>query len=158
SRQITIETGRQERIPVRFELPATLSVGRYEITATFTFSSGEIQRDTFAIDILPRPTPPENTASIALFDPKGETSQLLNQVGIRAQPVEAVADLSSYDTLIVGKSALTMGGAVPDIRRIRDGLKVILFEQTAEVLEKRLGFRVEEYGARQVFTRVPDHP
>ena len=33
-----------------------------------------------------------------------------------------------------------------------------MFEQTAEVLEKRFGFRVEEYGLRQVFPRVPDHP
>jgi hypothetical protein len=37
-------------------------------------------------------------------------------------------------------------------------LKVIIFEQTAEALEKRLGFRVAEYGLRQVFPRVPDHP
>ena len=32
------------------------------------------------------------------------------------------------------------------------------FEQTRDVLEKRLGFRVEEYGLRRVFPRVPDHP
>ena len=30
-----------------------------------------------------------------------------------------------------------------------------MFEQTAEVLEKRFGFRVQEYGLRQVFPRVP---
>ena len=41
---------------------------------------------------------------------------------------------------------------------MRDGLKVIVFEQTSEVLEKRFGFRVAEYGLRQVFRRVPDHP
>ena len=33
-----------------------------------------------------------------------------------------------------------------------------LFEQTAEVLEKRLGFRVVVRGLRRVFPRVPDHP
>src|SRR5207248_7788293 len=38
------------------------------------------------------------------------------------------------------------------------GLKVIVFEQTAKVLEERLGFRVAEYGLREVFPRVPDHP
>src|SRR5262249_35705296 len=42
--------------------------------------------------------------------------------------------------------------------RVRDGLKVIVFEQTAAVLEQRFGFRVAEYGLRQVFRRVPDHP
>jgi len=41
---------------------------------------------------------------------------------------------------------------------VRDGLKVIMFEQTAAALGKRLGFRVQEYGLRQVFVRVPDHP
>jgi hypothetical protein len=35
---------------------------------------------------------------------------------------------------------------------------LILSEQTSEVLEKRFGFRVQEYGLRQVFGRVPDHP
>jgi hypothetical protein len=37
-------------------------------------------------------------------------------------------------------------------------LRVIIFEQSSAVLEKRLGFRVEEYGLREVFPRVPDHP
>jgi hypothetical protein len=46
----------------------------------------------------------------------------------------------------------------PDIARVRAGLKVLIFEQTSEVLEKRFGFRVQEYGLRWVFKRVPDHP
>jgi hypothetical protein len=46
----------------------------------------------------------------------------------------------------------------PDITRVRDGLKVILFEQTSPVLEQRFGFRVEEQGMRWAFKRVPDHP
>jgi hypothetical protein len=33
-----------------------------------------------------------------------------------------------------------------------------MFEQAPEVLEKRFGFRVAEYGLRQVFLRLPDHP
>ena len=73
-------------------------------------------------------------------------------------PVDAKADLAAYDVLIVGKAALTVDGPAPDISRVRDGLKVLVFEQTPEVLEKRFGFRVAEYGLRQVFCRVPDHP
>jgi cob(I)alamin adenosyltransferase len=34
----------------------------------------------------------------------------------------------------------------------------LVFEQAAEALEQRLGFRVAEYGLRQAFVRVPDHP
>jgi len=95
---------------------------------------------------------------VALFDPKGETAALLKSLGVQCQVVDASADLSAYDLLIVGKSALTLREAAPDISRVREGLKVVVFEQTSEALEKRLGFRVEEYGLRQVFPRVPDHP
>ena len=60
--------------------------------------------------------------------------------------------------LIVGKERSDADGPGPNVERVRDGLKVIVFEQTSEVLEKRFGFRVAEYGLRQVFRRVPDHP
>jgi beta-galactosidase len=77
---------------------------------------------------------------------------------VQSQSVEAGADLSAYDLLVIGKSALTVEGPAPDLKRVRDGLKVVVFEQTGDVLEKRLGFRVAQYGLRQVFARVPDHP
>ena len=79
-------------------------------------------------------------------------------MGVASTTVEPGADLSAYRLLIVGKGALTVTGSAPDIARVRDGLKVIVFEQTPDVLEKRLGFRVAEYGLRNVFRRVPDHP
>ena len=79
-------------------------------------------------------------------------------MGVQCQAVDAGADLAGYDTLIVGKGALTLDGPAPDVARVRDGLKVVMFEQASEVLEKRLGFRVAEYGLRWVFRRVPDHP
>ena len=60
--------------------------------------------------------------------------------------------------LLIGKGALTVDGPAPVLRRVCDGLKVVVFEQTSDVLEKRLGFRVEEYGLRQVWPRVPDSP
>src|SRR2546422_6810815 len=60
--------------------------------------------------------------------------------------------------LIVGKAGLTTNAAAPDITGVRDGLKVVIFEQTADVLERRFGFRMAEYGLRHVFARVPDHP
>jgi hypothetical protein len=158
SKTVTVATGQQERIPLRFELPATLAPGRYELSASFKFSTGETQADKFSIDVLPLPTTVQVGAKIALFDPKGETGALLNKLGVPCQSVEAGADLSTVDTLIVGKAALTVAGPAPDIKRVRDGLKVIVFEQTADVLEKRFGFRVAQYGLRQVFARVPDHP
>jgi beta-galactosidase len=158
SKKFSMKTGEQERIPLRFALPETLAPGQYELNASFRFSNGETQTDSFVIQVLPRPRALQMDGSIAIFDPKGETSELLKKMGVRFQPIDATATLSAFDTLIVGKAALTTQGAAPDITRVRDGLKVLLFEQTADVLEKRFGFRVAEYGLRQVFPRVPDHP
>ncbi|HZZ57290.1 MAG TPA: hypothetical protein VFE31_05620 [Opitutaceae bacterium] len=156
--RVRVETGQQARVPLNFVLPAGLRPGRYALRAAVTFSGGETQSDSFAIDVLPQPAPLGAGARIALFDPQGETSALLRSLGVRSVPVGADADLSSYDVLIVGKAALSASGPAPDISRVRAGLRVILFEQTREALEQRFGFRVEEYGLRTVFARVPDHP
>jgi hypothetical protein len=159
SKKVVVRTGEQGRIPLRFDLPATLAAGNYEITATVQFKGGEPQKDSFAINVLPRPSGvlPAG-ARIALFDPRGETGKLLARLKVPFQPVTADADLKSYDVLIVGKEALTPEGPGPNVDRVRDGLKVIVFEQSAKVLQDRLGFRVAEYGLRQVESRVPDHP
>ena len=157
-KQVTVPTGRQQRIPLRFELLAAIAPGKYELRATFRFDGGETQTDSFSIDIMPLPQPARLNDKIALFDPNGQTRKLLDGMGIRYQPVSTNTNLSAYETLIVGKSALTTESPAPDIARVRNGLKVLIFEQTADVLEKRFGFRVAEYGLRQVFRRMPDHP
>jgi beta-galactosidase len=157
TQKATLATGQQARLPLRFKLPTSLAPGKYELVATFRFSKGSTQQDRFTIQVLPPAPPVPAKSGIALFDPKGETGKLLSGLGVRCQPVDAAADLSGYDTLVIGKAALTAGGPGPDLSRVRQGLKVIVFEQTAEALEKRLGFRVAEYGLRQVFARVPDH-
>jgi hypothetical protein len=157
-RKGSVATGQQDRMPLRLELPRSLSPGRYQIEVSVRFGNGGTQEDSFTVDVLPPPPAVVPGLKIALFDPKGETAAWLGRLGIRSQAVEADAVLSGYDLLIVGKGALSVTGPAPDIRRVREGLKVLMFEQTAEVLEKRFGFRVAEYGLRQVFPRVPDHP
>lgn len=156
--RVEIATGQQKRIPIAFQLPDTASPGSYELSATVRFSNAEEQKDSFTIDIIERPPPVALNSKVALFDPKGETRSWLSRLGVPAQTVEAHSDLANYDLLIVGKAALTLDGAAPDIGRVKEGLKVIVFEQTSAVLEERLGFRVEEYGLRRVFARIPDHP
>jgi beta-galactosidase len=158
SKNVTVATGQQERIPLRLQLPDSLGPGAYGLVTHVRFDNGESQDDSFSIHVLPPPPALRMAAKIALFDPQGETAQLLRTMAVPCQSIDARADLSAYDILIVGKSALTVEGPAPDIAGVRDGLKVVVFEQTSEVLEKRFGFRVEEYGLRRVFPRVPDHP
>ncbi len=162
NKTIHVPTGEQAHIPLRFPPPNGLTGqyerGHYELSVTVHFSTGEVQHDSFPIHVLP-PSPALHTnTKIALFDPKGETTRQLGALGVHFQSVDATADLSDFETLIVGKGALTSDSPGPDVSRVRDGLKVIVFEQTAEALEQRFGFRVAEYGLRQVFRRMNDHP
>lgn len=154
----TIEAGQQQRIPVKLPLPTDLKPGTYEITAQVKFSTGETQNDAFSVDVLPRPATSSVSSKIALFDPQGETAARLDAMRVRYSKVDAASKLPEFDLLIVGKNALTLDGPAPDIARVHDGLKVLLFEQSPEVLEQRFGFRIATYGLRQVFKRLPDHP
>ena len=155
---ITLETGQQSRIPIRFALPARLTPGEYKLSAKVRFNTGETQEDEFMVHVLtPRPSP-RAEVKVAVFDPKGQTAKSLRDIDVPYDTVDAKTDLQAYEVLIVGKAALTVNSVAPNIDRVRDGLKVIVFEQTPDVLEKRLGFRVAEYGLRNVFRRVPDHP
>ncbi len=157
--RVSVETGQQARIPLRFVLPDSQSPGQLKLEATFQFSNGETQYDHFTIDVLPLPeVDGRPSVRIALFDPHGETTQLMTAMGVSYQVVSAETDLTDFDVLIVGKQALTVSGAAPNIQRVRDGLFVLVFEQEPDVLQKRLGFRIAEYGLRQVFPRIPDHP
>jgi len=148
SGEVKLPPGEQQRMPVRFQAP---SPGQHELRATVTFSNGNKQQDSFAIDVMARPAERTPAVRIAVFDPARSLKGLGTRVG-------AGDDLAGFETLIIGKGALTLAGAAPDISRVRDGLKVIVFEQSGDVLEKRFGFRVAEYGLRWVFQRIPGHP
>jgi len=157
-KRVRVQTGGQARIPLRFDLPAGLAPGAYKLDMTAELGTRKPQKDSLTLHVLRPPPEPRFRGRIALFDPTGETRKVLTTMGVSCQSVGHGADLSGCDALIIGKEALTADGPAPDIARVRSGLKVLVFEQTAEVLEKRLGFRVQEYGLRNVFRRVPDHP
>lgn len=151
-------TGEQARVPISFKLPGDIPPGAYRIALSVEFSAGETQQDEFEFHVLPPPPTIRAPGRTAVFDPKGETVRALESLGVRATPIAADADLSAFDLLLVGKGALGVNTPAPDLSAVRRGLRVVVFEQSAEALEKRLGFRVVEYGLRQVFPRVPDHP
>lgn len=157
-KRLTLATGMQERIPINYKGSDFLNVnGIPGILAVAKFSTGETQQDFFAVHVVAAPPAVNAGGKVALFDPKGETAKFLDAAGAKYEKVESNSDLSAYEVLIIGKNALSLDGAGPKVERVRDGLKVICFEQNSEVLEKRLGFRVNEYGLRQVFKREPEH-
>jgi hypothetical protein len=153
-----METGEIRRDPVSIRVPLWMAPGAYEARLKVEFSTGEVQQDALAIHVMAPHPALRPGGTIALYDPKGETAKLLEGIGLRYRKVEAGADLSGDDLLIIGKGALSASGPGPDLRRVPEGLKVIIFEQTREALARRLDFRVQEYGLRQVFPRVQGHP
>ncbi len=155
---LVVPAGTQMRVPFEFQLPNDLASGTYRIDASFASNTGEHQEDAFTFQVMPRRTPVRPTSTIALFDPPGQTARWLADRGVACQTVDATSDLANFDVLLIGKRALSADGPAPSLRRVRDGLKVVVFEQTAHVLEQRLGFRIAEYGLRQVWPRVPDSP
>lgn len=162
---LSVETGQQARAMVHLNLPKDLSPGTYVLWAEFQFDNGDKQKDQFLVNILPLPDDQQLSAAVAqaagrigLFDPLGETRKLLDGLKVPYRVVSADSDLTGLEVLIIGKRAITADGPAPSLVRVREGLKVIVFEQTGEALEKRLGFRVAEYGLRNVFARVPNHP
>jgi len=155
---VRVEPGENARILVRFGLPKTLARGTYEIKLKATFSTGGVREDSFAIHVLAPRRKPKAAGKTALYDPNGETAKLLSELGFAFVPVGAEANLRPYRLLVIGKGALTVHGPGPDLSRVPGGLKVVMFEQSSAALEQRLGFRVQEYGLRQAFTRVPGHP
>ncbi|HEV3386495.1 MAG TPA: glycoside hydrolase family 2 TIM barrel-domain containing protein, partial [Gemmata sp.] len=163
TRSIKIGAGKQARRPIYFDIPKSMAAGEYKLEAKITIDN-KSQTDTLPVHVLKLPVTPLLKKPVALFDPNGETEKLLllrrDRISrlVDFKRVKVDDDLNGFDCLVIGKNALTPDGKGPDLSRVRDGLKAIVFEQSAKVLEERLGFRVAEYGLREVFPRVPDHP
>ncbi|HMF13187.1 MAG TPA: hypothetical protein VKE94_12810, partial [Gemmataceae bacterium] len=115
SKIVSVCSGNQERIPLRFDLPHTLPAGAHELSVTVRFGGRETQKDSITVNVLPSPANPSPNLKIALLDPKGQTSKLLAGLGVRFQAVEVTSDLSGYDLLIIGKEALTRTGPGPNM-------------------------------------------
>jgi beta-galactosidase len=155
-KQVKIETGEQARLPLKFDLPADAKPGEYEISLSTKFSTGDVQDEKIRIHILPALVKPKLAQPVALFDPAGKTKKMLGDLGVSASEIKADAKPTT-GVLIIGKDALSAEGPAPDLAAVRDGLKVIAFEQNLNALQSRLGFRTVEYGLRQVYPRFPAH-
>jgi len=154
--KVVIAPGGKAVIPVKTELPQSLPPGNYELAANFRFDGDRRANDSFAIDVI-APDAPVKAADIMLYDPKGLTAQLLNELKIPFHKVDSDRDFAKAKLLIIGREALSADGPGLNLDAVRDGLNVLIFEQSTAAIE-RLGFRYNEMGLRQVFPRAPGHP
>lgn len=158
NKTVQLESGKQIRIPLEFYLPEGLAPGKYMIETLVRLSNGVTQEDTFEINVIPLAELGKQTVRTALYDPEGMTRELLDDMSIFYDSVIPGTPLEDYEILIIGKMALTVNDEGLNLENVRKGLKVIVFEQRSDVLEQRFGFRVVEYGLRNVYIRIHDHP
>lgn len=157
---VTVQPGKRVLVPFRTELPVRLKPGAYDLAAEFRFRAEGVDEkftDSFRMDVLPRPVDRPSGTRVALYDPKGMSEKLLKRLNVPYTKVGCRSDLRGFRTLVIGREALTADGDLPDLSGVRDGLNVLLFEQTTKVVE-RLGFRINEHGLRVVFPRSSGHP
>lgn len=156
--EVNVGPGDRSLVPISLTVPeASGGVRQYVLSARFELG-GKVQEDRFVLDVAPSGTAFRDQDGIALFDPKGLTAGLLKKLGIRFTLIEAGTSLEKYGLLVIGREAIRPQGALPDLSRVREGLKVLVFEQTHEALAERLGFRTNVHGIRTAFARVPGHP
>jgi beta-galactosidase len=107
--------------------------------------------------VLPAPAVAKG-ATVSVFDPIGETSLLLKRLGYsvtqwtKGQPISSVA--------VVGAKALSNRHLIPGNidTFVRNGGRLIVFNQDNDWTRLSLQFRTAPYVARRVFPVRPSHP
>ena len=122
-KSIKVVTGQQERVPIRIPLPGHGIPGSYDLKTTVDFSTGETQEDAFTMHVLParsraragscpskRGCPHRQRRGSRYSTPRAKPAR--SSTGWRSgiKSVDAAADLSPFDVLIIGKGALTASG------------------------------------------------
>ena len=158
---VTVPPGGRRDVPVSFALPA--HAGTFELTASFTFAGGNVQRDAFTLEAY-APAKTAAVKSLFLYDPKGATAKQFDRLGIaylRADAEKIVQSLwqggAPRPSVVVGKGCLTK--EVFErlvVYAARGGGRVLVFEQDKAALES-VGFRVQAYGLRNAFPRFRDN-
>ena len=153
-----VPAGERVDVSVVMPIPEDTAPGKFTLKATCQFGSEAPQQDCLLLDVVARPPDIKSKSRIACYDPKGMTRKLLDTLGVSYQEVTAADDLREFDLFIVGREAIDFKTEFKGVARVPEGLNVLIFEQTSEVLEQRLGFRVQEHGLRNLFARTPTHP
>ena len=157
---VTVPPGGRRDVPVSFALPA--KAGTFELSASFTFAGGNVQRDTFTLEAY-APAKAAAVKGLFLYDPKGATAKMFDSLGIahvRADAEQIAQSLwqngAPRPSVAVGRGCLTKDVferlVVPTAR---GGGRVLVFEQDKAALES-VGFRVQAYGLRNAFPRFRD--
>ena len=154
-----VPAGGKTVVPVTFPFPENAQDGdNVRLTARFVFGDGVTQTDEQVLRAVTPPQKPVLDKPVLLYDPHGLTASLFDRLHVPYRVVDGTCDPGTNALVVIGREALDEDGAgISWMAKVPDGLRVLVFEQRAAVLEGALGFRIAERGARCLFPRFP-HP
>ena len=157
SGRVSVGPGGKSLVPVSFFMPRRATDGSgYLLAATFDFESSPTRQDSLSLTAIRPPAVPASGAPVLLYDPHGLTAALFDRLRVPYVRFDGGREPGTNEVVVIGREALD-GSAVPWLAKLSEGLRVLVFEQRAAVLEGGLGFRVAERGARALFPRAT-HP
>jgi hypothetical protein len=150
------KAGGSARLPLATPLPSM--VGRAVLSVDFVLPDGSIEQSR-RIDIdLVRPQRPAALPTLWLLDPKHTTAPALQRLGIAFRPIASAEGVQAEDIILIGEQALDVGTDLSWLNALPSPTKLLVLEQTGEVLSRRLGFRYGGAVHRRVFACWNGHP
>ncbi|HBC89013.1 MAG TPA: hypothetical protein DCZ94_18900 [Lentisphaeria bacterium] len=112
-------------------------------------SSKDAVPQNFKLQVFPKAGKP-SVASVALFDPAGETAAMLGKMGVKAVSIDAKSDLSNAKLIVIGRDALAKEKLPVNVLKAvcEQGATALFFEQRDLGI---FGLRMHQRGVRTVF-------
>jgi len=156
---VVVPAGGKALVPVAFDFPQKVTDGEtIRLTATFNFESGATEEDKLNLHAVEPPRKPLLDKPVLLYDPHGLSAKLFDRLQVPYVLCDGSRDVGTNDLLVIGREALDENSAgISWLAKVPAGLRVLVFEQRSAVLERALGFRIAERGARLLFPRFA-HP
>ncbi|MBQ6245734.1 MAG: hypothetical protein IJK04_02625, partial [Kiritimatiellae bacterium] len=152
----SIPPGGRTDVPIVFTIPPSAPGDTLEISASFK-CDGWSSADSFTLRLLPPAGGsggPAPRPLVFLYDPEGTTKPLLTAMGIPFTDA-SMGNIAwpMNRLLILGRRSLAKPLPDPIVNAVRSGPTLVLEQDTATL--RRLGFRVQEHGLRNLFALIP---
>ena len=131
------------------------------IMITAKFDNGDVWKDQFDFQTLPPLDKLLEGFSAWIYDPKGLTTKYLQEISmLELKPLEADATVDFEqikEPIIIGREALDDPAHITWLADAIQKGRLLIFEQSYDALTKRLGFRANIHGLRELFVTKSIH-
>ncbi len=152
----TIDLAQTLFVPTKFDVPRDIGGEKADGQITVSAEIGQAaHQDRFDFRVFAPPA--RLSTKIAVYDPAGQTTELLRRLGCSWHEWD---QMTAEPLIVIGRSALM---ARPVLLReiepfVSNGARVIVFTQDPQFMRNRLGLRVAWHMSRRVFPVSANHP